>query len=99
MKNKLSAELETFLHLKTQFHRSYVLAFSTNFSVVAAMLPIMAKLCNISRSECMNTWESLHPRGKELKVMMILSREHLLFCNHAPDLEDFFNSCYQQQQR
>ena len=31
----------TFLHLKTEFHRSFVLALPTNFSVVAAMLPVM----------------------------------------------------------
>ena len=42
--SRLSAILVTFLHLKTKLHRSYVLALFTSFSVVAAMLPIMAKL-------------------------------------------------------
>ena len=43
----------------------------TNFSVVAAMLPIMAKRNVILRSECVNSWEFLYSLGKELKVMMI----------------------------
>ena len=34
-----------------------------NFSVVAAMLPIMAKLSVILRSECLNTWEFLQSRS------------------------------------
>ena len=32
------------LDLKTEFHRSYVMALFANFSLVAAMLPIMAKI-------------------------------------------------------
>ena len=72
MRNKLpSARLATFSHLKTKFHRSYVRALFANFSEVAAMLPIMAKLSVILESECANTWEFLHSLGKELKVMMI----------------------------
>ena len=78
MKNKLpycnirfvfqtSARLVTFLHLKTKFHRSYVLALFINFIVVA----IMAKLSVILKSECADTWEFLHSLGKELKLMMI----------------------------
>ena len=39
--SRLSAKLGTFLHLKAKFHLSYVLALFTNFSVVAAMLPVM----------------------------------------------------------
>ena len=50
--------------LKTKFHRSYVLALFINISVVAAMLPIMAKLSVILRSECVNIWEFLHSLGK-----------------------------------
>ena len=83
--SRLSAELVTFLHLKTKFHRSYILALFTNFSVVAAMLPIMTKLNLILKSECVNTEEFRHIPGKELKVI----KAHLLFCNHAPDLENF----------
>ena len=90
MKNKLpycnirfvfqtSARLVTFLHLKTKFHRSYVLALFTNFSVVAAMLPIMAKLSVILKSECANTWEFLHSLGKELKVMMIPPLKNIFY--------------------
>ena len=58
--SRLSARLVTFLHLKTKFHRSYVLTLFTNFSIVAAMLPIMAKPSVILISECVNTWEFLH---------------------------------------
>ena len=42
--SRLIAKLVTFLHLTTEFHRSYVLALFTGFRVVDAMLPIMAKL-------------------------------------------------------
>ena len=69
---RLSAKLVTFLHLKTKLHRSYVLELFTNFSVVAAMLPVMEKLSVILRSECVNTREFLHSLEKGLKVMMIL---------------------------
>ena len=90
MKNKLpycnirfvfqtSARLVTFLHLKTKFHRSYVLPLFTNFSVVAAMLPIMAKLSVVLKSECANTWEFLHSLGKELKVMMIPPLKNIFY--------------------
>ena len=58
--SRLSARLVTFLHLKTKFHRSYVLTLFTNFSIVAAMLPIMAKPSVILMLECVNTWEFLH---------------------------------------
>ena len=69
---RLSAKLVTFLHLKTKLYRSYVLELFTNFSVVAAMLPVMEKLSVILRSECVNTREFLHSLEKGLKVMMIL---------------------------
>ena len=70
--SRLSAKLVTFLHLKTKFHWSCVLALFTNFSAVTAMLPIMVKLSVILKSECVNTWEFLHSLGKELKEMMIM---------------------------
>ena len=44
MFSKLNAKSGTFLYLKTEFRRSYVLALSTNFNVVTPMLPILAKL-------------------------------------------------------
>ena len=41
----------------------------------------------------MNTWEFLHSLGNKLKVIMAEWRnaikDHLLFCNHAPNFEDF----------
>ena len=50
-------KISNFGLLKTKCHRSYVLALFTYFSVVAAMLPITAKLSVILKSECVNTWE------------------------------------------
>ena len=86
MKNKLSyyniqfAKLVTFLHLKTKFHCPYVLALpTTSFSVVAAMLLIMARLNLILRSEYVKIWEFLHLLGKELKVMMILPLKNIFY--------------------
>ena len=70
--SRQSAKLVTFLYLKEVFHRFYVLALFTNFSVAAAMLPILAKLNVILRSECVNNWEFLCSLGKESKLMMIL---------------------------
>ena len=70
--SRLSAKLVTFSQLKTKFYRSCILALFTNFSAVAAMLPIMAKLSVILKSECVNTWEFLHSLGKELKEMIIV---------------------------
>ena len=83
-----SARLVTFLHLKTKFHCSYILALFTNFIVVAAMLPIMAKLSVILKPECVNTWEFLHPLGR-VKGDNSAIKEYLLFWKHKPDLEDF----------
>ena len=89
MFSRLSARLVTFLHLKTKFHRSYVLALFTNVSVVAAMLRIMAKLSVILRSKCLNTWEFLHSLGRVKGDDDSTIKEDLLFCNHTPDFEDF----------
>ena len=67
------------LHLKKKYHCSYVLALFTNFSVAAAMLPIMPKLSIILISECVNTWEFLHSLGNKLQVTMILPLNNILF--------------------
>ena len=83
--SRLSAKLVTFLHLKTKFHRSYVLALFKNFGAVAAMLHFMAKLSVILRSERVNTWEFLHSLGKELKEMMILPLKNT-FCSAVTHL-------------
>ena len=65
----------------------------TNFSVVAAILPIIGKLNIILRSECGSTWEFMHSLGKELKEMIIFPLKNIfysaIFCNYAPDFEDF----------
>ena len=80
--SRLSAKLVTFLHLKTKFHRFYILALFTNLSAVVAMLPIMAKLNVILRSDALT--------GKRVKGDDDSGiKEHLLFCSHTPDFEDF----------
>ena len=85
----LSPKLVKFLHLNTKCHRSYVLALFTNFSVVAAVLPIMAKISVISKSECVNSWKFLDSLGKKVKDDHDSAiKEHLLFCNHTPHFED-----------
>ena len=50
------------------------------------MLPIMAKLNVILRSESVNTWKFQLLHEKEFKVMMILSLKDF---NHSLDFEDF----------
>ena len=50
-------------------HNSNVLLLFTNFSVVAAILPITGKIVKGDDDSAIN--------------------EHLLFCNHAEDFEDF----------
>ena len=52
-------KLINFSHSKIKFLYSYVLALFINLSAVAAMLPIMAKLSAILKSECVNTLEFL----------------------------------------
>ena len=53
------------------------------------MLPIMAKINIILKSECGNTWEFRHSLGKELKVMMILALKNIfIFAYQAADIED-----------
>ena len=90
MKNKLpycnirfvfqtKCKISNFFTFKDKSHRSYVLALFINFSVVAAMLPIMAKLSVNLKSECENTWEFLHSLGKELKVMMIPPLKNIFY--------------------
>ena len=60
-----SSKLVTLVHWKTKFHCSYVLVLFTKFSVMAAMLPIMAKTKLLLRSECVNTWEFWHSLGDD----------------------------------
>ena len=67
-----SAKLVTSFDLRTEFHHSYFLVLFTSFSVVAAMLLIMAKLSVILRSDFVNTYEFQHSLGKELNVLIIL---------------------------
>ena len=77
--SRLSAKLGTFSHLEIKFDHFYVLALSTNFSAVASMVPIMAKLNVILRSEFVNLWEFLHSLRKESKVLMILPLKNTFY--------------------
>ena len=72
-------KISNFVHFKTKCHLSYILALFTNFSVVAAILRITAKLSVILKSECVNTWEFLHSLGKESKVMTILPLKNIFY--------------------
>ena len=54
-----------------------------NFNVVAAMLPVMAKLNALLRSECVKTWEFLHSLGQELNVMMILPFKNIFYSTNT----------------
>ena len=49
----------------------------------------MAKLSIILKSECVNTWEFLHSLGRVIGDDDSTIKEHLLFCNHTADFEDF----------
>ena len=89
----------TFLHLKTEFHCSFVLALPTNFIVVAAMLPVIRKLNVILGSECVSTWEFLHSPRKEFMVMMILPWKNMIVLQSLTSIWRFLNSHYQQQQQ
>ena len=76
--------------LKTKFHRSYILALFTSFSVVAAMLLIMAKLNIIFKVRMCKHLGISALTGKRVKGDDDSAiKEHLLFGNHAPDFEDF----------
>ena len=88
MFSRLNTKLVTF---KDRIpYRSYVVALFTNCSMVAAMLPIMAKLIANLRSECVKTWEFWHPLREELKYMIIMALKNTFqFCNHRSDSEDF----------
>ena len=56
--------------------------------MVATIVPIMAKLNAILRSEYVNTWEFLHSLGKDLKVMMILPLKSIFYSGITLYFED-----------
>ena len=87
MFSRLNPKLLIILHLKINFHRFYVLALFTNVSVVAAMLPIMAKLSVILRSEYVNT-SALTGKSVKSDVDSAI-KDYLLFFNYTPDFKDF----------
>ena len=70
--SRLSATWSVFSHSKIKFLFSYVLALFIHLSAVAAMLPIMAKLRAILKSECVNTLELLLSLEREWKGITIL---------------------------
>ena len=65
-------KLINFITFKNKISISYVLALIINLSAVAAMLPIMAKLSAILKSECVNTLEFLLLLEREWKGITIL---------------------------
>ena len=77
--SKLSGKLVTFLHLKTKFHRFYILVLFTNLSAVAVMLSYYSKHLRIS------AFTRKRVKGDDDSA----TKEHLLFCNHTPGFEDF----------
>ena len=71
----------------TNFTWSNVLALFTDFSVVTALLPIMAKLKLILSLECvLRVLSAL--TGKRVKGDDSAIKEHPLFCNHTADFKD-----------
>ena len=81
-------KISNFLHLKTKFHRSYVLALFTNFSVVATHYAKTKHHFNVRMHEHLGISALTGKRVKGDDDYAI--KEHLLFfCNHAPDFEDF----------
>ena len=67
-----ACKISNFFTFKDKIPLVLLSGFVYKFQCGAAMLPIMAKLSIILRSECVNTWEFLHSVGKELKEMVIL---------------------------
>ena len=89
MFSRLSSRLVTFILLKTKLHCCYVLSFFTNFGVVAAMLPIMAKKRRFKVWICENLGISAFTDKRVKGDDGSFIKEHLLFCNHTPDFKDF----------
>ena len=70
--SRVSASWSISSHSKIKFLFSYVLALFINLSAVAAMLPIMAKLNAILKSEYVNILEFLLSLERERKGITIL---------------------------
>ena len=79
---KINVSLSMLSHSKIKFLFSYVLALFINLSVVAAKLPIMAKLSAILKSECLNILEFGGDSNSAVKA-------HHSFCNHSSGFDDF----------
>ena len=70
--SRVSASWSISSHSKIKSLFSYVLALFINLSVVATMLPIMAKLSAILKSECVNILEFLLLLEREWNGITIL---------------------------
>ena len=70
--SRLSASWSIFSHSKIKFLISYVLALFMNLSAVAIILPIMAKLSPILKSEYVNSLEFMLLLERERKGILIL---------------------------
>ena len=77
--SRLSTSWSIFLHSKTKFLLSYVLALFINLSAVAAMLSIMAKLSAILKSECVNALEFLLSLERDWKGITILPQKNIIY--------------------
>ena len=100
MKNKLphsnfqivfqsKCKLINFFTFKVKFIFSYVLALLINLSVVALMLPVMAKLSAILKLECVNTLEFLLLLEIEWKGQWFCHKKASFFSIHSSGFDDF----------
>ena len=79
-----------FPNLKIKFLFSYVQALFISLSVVVSMLPIMAKLSAILKSECVITLEFLLLLAREWKGITTMPQKHHFFCNNSSGFDNFF---------
>ena len=89
MFSRLSTKLVTFLHLKTKFHRTYVLAFFYKFqcgSYNATYYDKTKHHFKVRMCEHLGISALIWKRVKGDDDSAI--KEHLLFCNHTPDFEN-----------
>ena len=88
--SRLSAKLVTFLHLKTKFHRFYVLTLLYKFQCGSCNATYYGKTerhFKVRRYEHLGISALTGKRVRGDSDFVI--KEHLLFWNHTPDFEDF----------
>ena len=86
--SRLSAKFVTFLHLKTKFHRSCLLTLQISVHSCNATYHGKTK-CYFKVRICghlgIYTLTGKRVKGDDDSAI----KEHLLFCNHTPNFEDF----------